>query len=73
MGGLKQAAKQLLWSVPVAIAFTDVVGSAIKVEGLSMRPTLNPEGSSYCDWVLVEKASIKLLREYHRGDVVVLW
>lgn len=68
-----RAAKRVLWCGAVAIYVTDTVGTVIRVEGSSMCPTLNPEGQSWCDWVLVEKVSIKLLRQYHRGDIVVLW
>lgn len=52
---------------------TDYFGSIIRVDGVSMQPTLNPEGSPSHDWVLVEKFSVKLFHQYHRGDVVVLW
>lgn len=71
--GWGPAARQVLWSVPVAVAFTDLVGSVIKVEGVSMQPTFNPAGSRASDWVLVEKLTIKLLHRFTRGDVVVLW
>lgn len=38
-----------------------------------MRPTLNPDSLGPSDWVLVEKLSTKLQRQYTRGEVVVLW
>lgn len=44
-----------------------------RVDGASMQPCLNPAGSTAADWVLVEKLSIKFLRKYTRGEVVVLW
>jgi signal peptidase I len=57
----------------VTLFVTDTVGSVLRVNGVSMRPTFNPEQPGACDWVLVEKLSIKLLHQYHRGDVVVFW
>eukprot|EP00879_Flechtneria_rotunda_P006819 GHRR01007163.1.p1 GENE.GHRR01007163.1~~GHRR01007163.1.p1 ORF type:complete len:169 (+),score=19.12 GHRR01007163.1:226-732(+) len=68
-----QWVKQALWTIPVGIAFTDCIASIIKVRGASMQPTLNPTGSDACDWILVEKLTIKLQRLYTRGEVVVLW
>lgn len=47
-----------------------------------MQPTLNPgrQGSQQqqlqqqqSDWVLVDKLTVKLLQQYTRGEVVVLW
>lgn len=66
-------AKSLAWSIPVAVAFTDCIASVIRVDGTSMQPTLNPEGSASPDWVLVEKATYKWLHRYNRGDVAVFW
>ncbi|WIA11859.1 hypothetical protein OEZ85_011945 [Tetradesmus obliquus] len=65
--------RQGLWLLPVGIAFTDCIASVLKVEGASMRPTLNPNSNGPSDWVLVEKLSVKLQRCYTRGEVVVLW
>lgn len=41
-----------------------------------MQPTLNPGLASQqqpSDWVLVDKLTVKLLQQYTRGEVVVLW
>lgn len=65
--------RNLLFSVPVGITFVDVVGSIVKVQGASMQPTLNPEGSSVCDWVFVEKFTVKVLGQFTKGDVVLFW
>ncbi|KAI8469445.1 MAG: mitochondrial inner membrane signal peptidase [Monoraphidium minutum] len=72
--------RRLLWSVPFAVTFTDVVASVIRVDGASMQPTLNPRAPRAAaaapgarDWVLVEKWSIKLMHTPQRGDVVVMW
>lgn len=40
--------------IPVALAMSDVVHVS-KVDGSSMRPTLNPSDLTYHDWVLVKK------------------
>lgn len=70
--GWKGFLKQVAWSVPVAIAFTDCVACVIRVDGQSMQPTLNPDTDSR-DWVLIEKVTYKLLHRYTRGEVVVFW
>lgn len=64
-----------LWSVPVAIATTDLLASVIRIDGQSMAPTLNPDAASTSspDYVFVEKVSIKWFHQLHRGAVVVLW
>lgn len=72
MTGFSKFLKQVAWTIPVAIAFTDCVACVIRVDGQSMQPTLNPEPGQK-DWVLVEKVSYKLLRRYQRGDVAVFW
>jgi mitochondrial inner membrane protease subunit 2 len=64
--------KQMLWSLAAGVTFNDLIGSVIRIDGLSMQPTLNPSGSTWSDWVLVDKISIKLLRQYSRGEVVIL-
>lgn len=69
---MRRALKRALWLVPVGVAFVDLGASVLQVQGGSMRPTLNPALHGPCDWVLVDKASIKLLRRYTRGEVVVL-
>mmetsp|Transcript_6454 Transcript_6454/g.14333 ORF Transcript_6454/g.14333 Transcript_6454/m.14333 type:complete len:174 (+) Transcript_6454:183-704(+) len=66
-------AKQVAWSLPVAIAIRDLVGNVVQVEGPSMQPTLNPDLDKSSDWVLVEKVSYKWFHDYRRGDVAVLW
>ena len=47
--------KQIAWTVPITVAFTDLVASVVKVEGPSMQPTFNPQLNKTSDWVLVEK------------------
>mmetsp|Transcript_12428 Transcript_12428/g.22237 ORF Transcript_12428/g.22237 Transcript_12428/m.22237 type:complete len:166 (-) Transcript_12428:74-571(-) len=64
--------KNFAWCLPAAIAFTDLVGCILQVEGNSMQPTLNAD-PDYRDWVLVEKISYKWLHRYSRGDVAVMW
>ena len=65
--------RPVVWAVPVAVTVTDLLGSVIKVEGVSMQPTFNPPGATGSDWVLVEKLTIKALHRHTRGEVVVLW
>ena len=50
-----EIAKQIAWTIPITVAFTDLVASVIKVEGPSMQPTFNPRIDKPSDWVLVEK------------------
>lgn len=73
MSTLLSTLKASAWWVPIAIAGTDLVATVIRVEGESMQPTLNPEGATLSDWVLVEKISYKWLHRYTRGDVAILW
>ncbi|GAX72811.1 hypothetical protein CEUSTIGMA_g266.t1 [Chlamydomonas eustigma] len=70
---LVDVSKQVALTLPVAIAFTDLIASVVKVEGPSMQPTFNPDSRKGSDWVLVEKVSHKLMYKYTRGDVIVLW
>jgi signal peptidase I len=70
---MRQFVRQFLFSLPVGIAFTDLVASVVRVDGASMQPTLNPEGSDSSDWVLVDKFSVKVMHKHRRGDVVILW
>lgn len=65
--------RQVVWTVPVGIAFTDLIATVARVDGPSMQPTFNPDMGKGSDWVLVEKVSYKLLHRYDRGDVAVLW
>jgi signal peptidase I len=64
--------KQLLWAAPAVITFHDLVGTVIRVKGPSMQPTLNPIDSDWDDWIVVDKFSIRILRHYQPGSVVVL-
>lgn len=53
----KTASRSLFWTlswVPVALAATDVVHVS-KVDGSSMRPTLNPNDTGSRDWVAVKR------------------
>lgn len=69
----RQTFKKGLWLVPIGVAFTDCIASVLRVDGASMRPTLNSSAAPAEDWVLVEKLTVKLQRRYTRGEVVVLW
>ena len=75
----RQLLRSLTW-VPVGYAVGDLLVAVHRVEGASMRPTLNPAGdadraaaaaASSHDVVLAEKMSVRLYR-WSRGDVVLL-
>jgi inner membrane protease subunit 2 len=72
----RQLLRSLTW-VPVGYAVGDLLVAVHRIEGASMRPTLNPDGSAAAaaspshDVVLAEKMSVRLYR-WSRGDVVLL-
>ncbi|CAN0439171.1 unnamed protein product [Ectocarpus sp. 12 AP-2014] len=65
-----------LFAVPVALAFHDVVGSPVQVEGRSMQPAINPhlgpesQQGGGLDVVWQDKLSISR-HIYERGSIVV--
>lgn len=65
--------RQFLWTLPAGVAVHDMLGSVVRVDGLSMQPTLNAKGTSTPEWVLVEKFTVKWRHIYRRGDVYVFW
>jgi len=77
--------RSVLFTLPAAVAVNELLFSVLRVEGRSMQPALNPgppggpaqsaPGTPQPDseWVLVDKASVKLLRRYERGGVYVFW
>jgi inner membrane protease subunit 2 len=77
--------RSVLFTLPAAVAVNELLFSVLRVEGRSMQPALNPgppggpaqsaAGTPQpdCEWVLVDKASVKLLRRYERGGVYVFW
>jgi hypothetical protein len=69
----KPSCQLIMFAAVCLCCCADCVASVLKVEGASMRPTLNPDSTGPSDWVLVEKLSVKLQRCYTRGEVVVLW
>lgn len=68
---VKSVAVKTVWLTPVFVAVNDLVAGPATVHGRSMQPTLNPQGTSTPDRVLVDKLSIRLYK-YSRGDVVLL-
>ncbi|CAK4910705.1 unnamed protein product [Aphanomyces euteiches] len=58
--------------IPVGITFNALAFSWGKVEGKSMQPTLNRDGGSSGDVVLLDKFSVQVQHRLVRGDVVVL-
>ncbi|XP_058835854.1 mitochondrial inner membrane protease subunit 2 [Topomyia yanbarensis] len=63
--------KSLLLSIPVGVTFFDCVGYVARVEGISMQPSLNPDGSTVTDYVFLSRWAVRNL-EVHRGDVISL-
>ncbi|QLG72198.1 hypothetical protein HG535_0C05520 [Zygotorulaspora mrakii] len=61
----------LSW-LPVVVTFNENVCHIAKIEGSSMRPTLNPnECSSSSDWVLLWKFNIRNAYNLNRDDVIL--
>ncbi|KAK1887269.1 Mitochondrial inner membrane protease subunit 2 [Dissostichus eleginoides] len=56
-------------AVPVTVTALDRLAYVARVEGASMQPSLNPEGGSDCDVVLLNRWSVRNY-EVQRGDVV---
>lgn len=73
----KFAARSLLIAIswiPVYLTFTEHVCYIAKIEGSSMRPTLNPQESSLqngCDWVFLWKFNLKQGKNWQENDVVL--
>ncbi|XP_056272707.1 mitochondrial inner membrane protease subunit 2 isoform X1 [Pseudoliparis swirei] len=56
-------------AVPVSVTALDRLAYVARVEGASMQPSLNPEGGSDCDVVLLNRWTVRNY-EVQRGDVV---
>ncbi|KAH3681373.1 hypothetical protein WICPIJ_007642 [Wickerhamomyces pijperi] len=54
----KKVLLMISW-LPVAIIFNEHVAYVGKIEGSSMRPTMNPSSTSLQDWVLLWKFNVK--------------
>lgn len=68
---LKVSFVTLTW-IPVVMTFNDDVCYIARVDGSSMRPTLNPdESTSSTDWVLLWKFRSSNVQSLHRNDVVL--
>ncbi|EAT47486.1 AAEL001424-PA [Aedes aegypti] len=63
--------KSLLLSIPVGVTFFDCVGYVARVEGISMQPALNPDGSPATDYVFLSRWAVRNM-EVERGDVISL-
>ena len=68
---VKSVAVKTAWLTPIFVTVNDLVAGPATVHGRSMQPTLNPQGTSTADRVLVDKLSVRLYK-YNRGDVVLL-
>ncbi|XP_055528682.1 mitochondrial inner membrane protease subunit 2 isoform X2 [Wyeomyia smithii] len=58
--------KSLLISIPVGVTFFDCVGYIARVEGISMQPALNPDGSNATDYVFLSRWAVRNM-EVERG------
>ncbi|XP_044136270.1 mitochondrial inner membrane protease subunit 2 isoform X2 [Bufo gargarizans] len=58
-------------AMPVTVTFLDRVACIARVEGVSMQPSLNPDGRHESDVVLLNRWSIRNY-EVQRGDIVSL-
>ncbi|XP_061578209.1 mitochondrial inner membrane protease subunit 2 [Cololabis saira] len=56
-------------AVPVTVTVLDRLAYVARVEGASMQPSLNPEGESECDVVLLNRWSVRNF-QVQRGDIV---
>uniref|UniRef100_A0A9J7XLP3 Mitochondrial inner membrane protease subunit 2 n=1 Tax=Cyprinus carpio carpio TaxID=630221 RepID=A0A9J7XLP3_CYPCA len=56
-------------AVPVTVTVLDRLAYVARVEGASMQPSLNPDGGSSPDVVLLNRWSVRNY-QVHRGDIV---
>ncbi|XP_058252939.1 mitochondrial inner membrane protease subunit 2 isoform X3 [Hemibagrus wyckioides] len=56
-------------AVPVTVTALDRLAYVARVEGASMQPSLNPQGASSSDVVLLNRWSVRNY-EVQRGDIV---
>ncbi|XP_074051391.1 LOW QUALITY PROTEIN: mitochondrial inner membrane protease subunit 2 [Macrotis lagotis] len=68
---LKAFVRSFFVAIPVTVTFLDRVACVERVEGASMKPSLNPGGSLACDVVLLNHCKVRNY-EVHHGDVVSL-
>ncbi|SCU94522.1 LADA_0G09032g1_1 [Lachancea dasiensis] len=57
--------------IPVAMCFNENVCYIAKIEGKSMRPTLNPNDITHTDWVLLWKWGAKNASNLHHNDIIL--
>uniref|UniRef100_A0A0B7B8S1 Peptidase S26 domain-containing protein n=1 Tax=Arion vulgaris TaxID=1028688 RepID=A0A0B7B8S1_9EUPU len=70
MGWMRQLVRGVILFIPPYIAFSDIFYCVRTVDGVSMQPTLNPEGKN-TDFVLLDRWAAANL-QFDRGDVVSL-
>lgn len=63
--------KTFVLTVPIGITIVDTLGYVARVEGESMKPTLNPTKNSDSDYVFLCKANF-LAKNVSRGTIVSL-
>ncbi|RUS82122.1 hypothetical protein EGW08_010096 [Elysia chlorotica] len=70
MSWLRKIIKGTLIALPSYVAFTDIFYAVRTVDGLSMQPTLNPDGNN-TDFVLLDRWAAASHR-FERGEIVSL-
>jgi inner membrane protease subunit 2 len=68
--GYKITLGMISW-IPVVMVFNEHVCYVGKIEGSSMRPTLNPSSLKQHDWVLLWKYGVKSAQNIKINDVVL--
>lgn len=58
--------------VPVVLSFNENVCYVAKIQGSSMRPTLNPHDTTPTDWVLLWKWGMKNSSNLNYNDVILI-
>ncbi|KAK1169146.1 mitochondrial inner membrane protease subunit 2 isoform X1 [Acipenser oxyrinchus oxyrinchus] len=68
---IKAFVSGFLVAVPVTVTVLDRLAYVARVEGASMQPSLNPEGATASDIVLLNRWSVRNY-QVQRGDIVSL-
>ncbi|KAF5388277.1 hypothetical protein D9615_000281 [Tricholomella constricta] len=67
----RQVPSLLYWS-PTVLFATTALYVPIHITGRSMQPSLNPDSSPWRDIGIFDRASVRVSRDYQKGDVVAL-
>uniref|UniRef100_A0A6V7K5W9 Mitochondrial inner membrane protease subunit n=1 Tax=Bracon brevicornis TaxID=1563983 RepID=A0A6V7K5W9_9HYME len=67
--GLHPLLRNILFGIPIGVTFVNTVGYVARVEGVSMQPALNPDGTTSYDYVYLNCWSVNNYSLNH-GDIV---